>query len=84
MNTPAQRLEDIRKQSAEMFRIAELPKYDPVTSEPNPWVVISKADEDVKFLLEQLDVANKEIARLEDYFDADEDAADELVLTDHA
>lgn len=71
--TVAQTLADIRARSAETWRIAALPPVDPVTGVPKPLRIISQADEDVKFLLERLALAEDEITRLEDMLSADEE-----------
>jgi hypothetical protein len=67
--TDMQYLADIRERSKEAWRIHDMPPVDPETGVPKPFRVISKADEDVKFLLRKLDEANDEIARLEDMVD---------------
>lgn len=64
--TDAQRLADIRQRSVETWRIHDLPPFDPKTGEPKPFRIVSKLDEDVKFLLEKLGIAEDEIARLEE------------------
>ena len=70
--TDAQRLADIRQRSIETWRIHDLPPFDPTTGEPKPFRIVSKLDEDVKFLLEKLGLADDEIARLEDMLEQHE------------
>lgn len=72
-----EQLHAIGSRSEELWRIHSLPDFDPVTGVPRPLLLISQSDEDVKFLLEQYDVAQMEIERLEELFDADEVKAEQ-------
>lgn len=76
--TDSQRLADIRQRSKECWRIYALPPVDPESGVPKPFRVISKADEDVQFLLVKLDEANDEIARLEEMLDNTTELAGEV------
>ena len=78
MMTDAQRLADIRKRSDEAWRIHDAPPFDPKTGEPKPFRIISKADEDVKFLLTKLTDAENEIAHLEELLEWEQDAKDDV------
>lgn len=72
-----ERLHEIGERSEEIWRVHNLPEFDPKTGAPRPLVLISQSDEDVKFLLEQYDAAQMEIERLEELFDADEVRAEQ-------
>jgi hypothetical protein len=65
------RLRQIRERSAELWRVAQLPKgsLDPQTGLPAPSVITHKSDEEVKFLLEQIDRLQDDVSRLEEVVD---------------
>jgi len=67
----ADRIREIRRRSLELWAIAALPKgsINPETGHENPWVLPSKADEEVKFLLTQIDRLQDDVARLEEVID---------------
>ena len=70
--TDYQRYKEIKQRSAEIQRIAALPRIDPVTGGENPWVVVTQADKDVKFLLDQISALQDEILHLEELLEQDD------------
>jgi hypothetical protein len=62
------RLREIRERSAELWRVAELPKgsVDPKTGRPAPSVITHKSDEEVRYLLAEIDRLQDDVSRLED------------------
>lgn len=75
-------LADIRQRSAELWRLHALPAIDPETGHPKPFVIVSPAHEDVRFLLARLTEALDDVSRLEDMIDEDESELDDERLED--
>jgi hypothetical protein len=63
---------DIQARSAEKWRIASLPKFDPITGKQNPWVVTTREDKEIKVLLGVIEALHDEVARLEELVEKDE------------
>jgi hypothetical protein len=70
--TDYERLCDIRERQQEMKRLVALPRIDPETGKVNPFVVYSRAHEDVDFLLTYIRTLQDEICALEEQMDAEE------------
>ena len=62
----ATQLADIRQRSKDIWRVHDLPAFDPETGLPKPLVLTSQSDEDVKFLLSLLLEAQDEVVHLEE------------------